>query len=155
MLANGICKGLMPKQITAKHMYQWKVILLSCGEKRMKEMMLEQGEKTKLGQEIRLDDIDIDLSQYGVFDCINFAEDGAEQAIELSQRMNDCYGVASEAWLDYLSNNKPERMEQAKQLLNQYRESLVGEHTQGHISRVANYFAVVAVAGELATHAKI
>ncbi len=155
MLANGIGKGRMTKQITAKPMYQWKVIFLSSGEKSMKEIMLEQGQKTKLGQEIRLADIDIDQSQYGVFDCINFAEDGAKQAIELSQRMNDCYGVASEAWLDYLSNNKPERMEQAKQLLNQYRESLVGEHTQGHISRVANYFAVVAVAGELATHAKI
>ena len=155
MLANGIGKGRMTKQITAKPMYQWKVIFLSSGEKSMKEIMLEQGQKTKLGQEIRLADIDIDQSQYGVFDCLDFAEDGAKQAIELSQRMNDCYGVASEAWLDYLSNNKPERMEQAKQLLNQYRESLIGEHTQGHISRVANYFAMVATAGEMATQAKI
>ena len=155
MLANGIGKGRMTKQITAKPMYQWKVIFLSSGEKSMKEIMLEQGQKTKLGQEIRLADIDIDQSQYGVFDCLDFAEDGAKQAIELSQRMNDCYGVASEAWLDYLSNNKPERMEQAKQLLNQYRESLIGEHTQGHISRVANYFSVVAVAGEMVTQAKI
>ena len=121
----------------------------------MKEIMLEQGQKTKLGQEIRLADIDIDQSQYGVFDCLDFAEDGAKQAMELSQRMNDCYGVASEAWLYYLTQNKTECMEQAKQLLNQYRESLVDEHTQGHITRVASYFAVVAVAGEMATQANI
>lgn len=155
MLANGIGKGRMTKQITAKTMYQWKVIFLSSGEKSMKEIMLEQGQKTKLGQEIRLADIDIDQSQYGVFDCLDFAEDGAKQAMELSQRMNDCYGVASEAWLYYLTQNKTECMEQAKQLLNQYRESLVDEHTQGHITRVANYFAVVAVAGEMATQANI
>ena len=77
MLANGIGKGRMTKQITAKPMYQWKVIFLSSGEKSMKEIMLEQGQKTKLGQEIRLADIDIDQSQYGVFDCLDFAEDGA------------------------------------------------------------------------------
>lgn len=155
MLANGLGKGRMTKQITAQAMYQWKMIFLSSGEKSMKDIMVEQGQKTKLGQEVRLADIDIDQFEYGVFDCLDFAEDGAKQAIELSQRMNDCYGVASEAWLNYLSKDKPECMEQVKKLLNQYRGSLMGKHTQGHISRVANYFAVVAVAGEMATQANI
>lgn len=155
MLANGLGKGRMTKQITAKPMHQWKVIFLSSGEKSLKDIMTEQGQKTKLGQEIRLADIDIDQSEYGIFDDIDFAEDGATQAIELSKRMADCYGVAGIAWLEYLTSNKGERMDEARELLDQYRQSLTVNQSQGHIVRVANYFALVAVAGELATKANI
>ncbi len=45
-------------------------------------------------------------------------------------------------------------IKQAEQLLDQYREALAAHHTQGHIVRVANYFALVAVAGELASQAQ-
>ncbi|WP_171500654.1 DUF927 domain-containing protein [Acinetobacter ursingii] len=155
MLANGLGKGRMTKQITAKPMHQWKVIFLSSGEKSLKDIMTEQGQKTKLGQEIRLADIDIDQSEYGIFDSIDFAEDGAKQAIELSKRMADCYGVAGIAWLEYLTSNKGERMDEARELLDQYRQALTVNQSQGHIVRVANYFALVATAGELATKANI
>ena len=155
MLANGLGKGRMTKQITAKPMHQWKVIFLSSGEKSLKDIMTEQGQKAKLGQEIRLADIDIDQSEYGVFDCIDFAEDGAKQAIELSKRMADCYGVAGIAWLEYLTSNKAEHIGEAMELLEQYRQALTVNQSQGHIVRVANYFALVATAGELATKANI
>ncbi len=36
MLANGLGKGRMTKQITAKPMHQWKVIFLSSGKKALK-----------------------------------------------------------------------------------------------------------------------
>lgn len=155
MLANGMGKGRMTKQITAKPMHQWKVIFLSSGEKSLKDIMSEQGQKTKLGQEIRLADIDIDQSEYGIFDSIDFAEDAPKQAIELSKRMADCYGVAGIAWLEYLTSNKGERMDEARELLDQYRQVLTVNQSQGHIVRVANYFALVATAGELATKANI
>lgn len=155
MLANGMGKGRMTKQITAKPMHQWKVIFLSSGEKSLKDIMQEQGQKTKLGQEIRLADIDIDQSQYGIFDCIDFAEDGAKQSIELAKRLNQSYGVAGIAWLEYITSRKDQMIKQAEQLLDQYREALAAHHAQGHIVRVANYFALVAVAGELASQANI
>ena len=155
MLANGMGKGRMTKQITAKPMHQWKVIFLSSGEKSLKDIMSEQGQKTKLGQEIRLADIDIDQSEYGIFDSIDFAEDAPKQAIELSKRMADCYGVAGIAWLNYLTSNKAERIGEARELLDQYRQALTVNQSQGHIVRVANYFALVATAGELATKANI
>ncbi|MGN0936275.1 DUF927 domain-containing protein [Acinetobacter amyesii] len=155
MLANGLGKGRMTKQITAKPMHQWKVIFLSSGEKSLKDIMTEQGQKTKLGQEIRLADIDIDQSEYGIFDGIDFSEDAPKQAIELSKRMADCYGVAGIAWLEYLTRNKGKRMDEARELLDQYRQALTVNQSQGHIVRVANYFALVATAGELATKANI
>ena len=155
MLANGLGKGRMTKQITAKPMHQWKVIFLSSGEKSLKDIMQEQGQKTKLGQEIRLADIDIDQSEYGIFDRLDFAEDGAKQSIELAKRLNQSYGVAGIAWLEYITSHKDQVIKQAEQLLEQYRGILAANHTQGHIVRVANYFALVAVAGELATQANI
>lgn len=155
MLANGLGKGRMTKQITAKPMHQWKVIFLSSGEKSLKEIMQEQGQKTKLGQEIRLADINIDQADHGVFDQIDFAEDGAKQSIELASRLNQSYGVAGIAWLNYLTSNKAERMGEARELLEQYRQALTVNQSQGHIVRVANYFALVATAGEMATSADI
>ena len=155
MLANGLGKGRMTKQITAKPMHQWKVVFLSSGEKSLKEIMREQGQNTKLGQEIRLADIDIDQSEYGIFDCIDFAEDGAKQAVELSKHMAECYGMAGIAWLTYLTSDKNRIMSEAIELLSQYRNALCLDHSQGHIQRVASYFALVATAGELATRANI
>ncbi|WP_174493912.1 DUF927 domain-containing protein [Acinetobacter sp. Marseille-Q1623] len=155
MLANGKGKARLTKEIKAKPSYAWKVIFLSTGEKSLKEIMQENGQKTKLGQEIRLIDIDIDQSEYGLFDQIDFAEDGAKQSRVLVERSNQFYGVAGMAWLKYLTQDKDNVMQQAKQLLEQYHRELVTEHNQGHIVRVANAFALIAVAGELATQAGI
>ena len=155
MLANGKGKARMTKEIKAKPSYTWKVIFLSTGEKSLKEIMQENGQKTKLGQEIRLIDIDIDQSEYGLFDQIDFAEDGAKQSRLLVERSNQAYGIAGMAWLKYLTSDKEKVINQARQLLEQYNRELVAEHKQGHIVRVANAFAVIAVAGELATQAGI
>jgi len=155
MLANGKGKARLTKQITAKPSYTWKVIFLSTGEKSLKEIMQENGQKTKLGQEIRLIDIDIDQSEHGLFDQIDFAEDGAKQSRLLVERSNQSYGVAGMAWLDYLTCDKKTAIDTAKQLLERYNQELIAKHTQGHIVRVANAFALIAVAGELATQAGI
>lgn len=155
MLANGKGKARLTKEIKAKPSYTWKVIFLSTGEKSLKEIMQENGQKTKLGQEIRLIDIDIDQSEYGLFDQIDFAEDGAKQSRLLVERSNQTYGVAGMAWLKYLTNDKESVINHARQLLEQYNLELVAEHKQGHIVRVANAFAIIAVAGELATQAGI
>lgn len=155
MLANGKGKARLTKQITAKPSYAWKVIFLSTGEKSLKEIMQENGQKTKLGQEIRLIDIDIDQSEYGLFDQIDFAEDGTKQSRLLVERSNQAYGMAGMEWLKYLTHDKDKVISQAKQLLAQYNLELVAEHKQGHIVRVANAFALIAVAGELATQAGI
>ena len=155
MLANGKGKGRMTKQITAKPSYEWKVIFLSTGEKSLKEIMQESGQKTKLGQEIRLIDIDISNCEYGLFDQVDFAESAAKQSRLLVERSNQSYGVAGMAWLEYLTSDKESTINQAKKLLEQYNLELVAGHSQGHIVRVANAFALIAAAGELATQAGI
>ena len=155
MLANGIGKARMTKHITSRAQHKWKVVFLSSGEKSLKQMMEEQGQEAKLGQEIRLADIDIDASEFGIFDCINFAESAAHQATKINNNLNCNYGVAGHQWLEYLTADKDAILITANRLLDEYRELLSAANTQGHIVRVANSFALVAVAGELATHAGI
>lgn len=41
--------------------------------------MSEAGQQAKLGQEIRLINIDIDQSEHGIFDQINFSENAANK----------------------------------------------------------------------------
>ncbi|MCH4243341.1 DUF927 domain-containing protein [Acinetobacter gerneri] len=155
MLVNGKGKARLTKQITAIPSYAWKIIFLSTGEKSLKEIMQENGQKTKLGQEIRLIDIDISQSEFGLFDQIDFAEDGAKQSKLLVERSNQYYGVAGMEWLKYLTNDKDTAVNQARQLLDQYNHGLFAKHNEGHIVRVANAFALIATAGELATQAGI
>ena len=59
------------------------------------------------------------------------------------------------AWLDYLTSDKKTAIDMAKQLLERYNLELIAKHKQGHIVRVANAFALIATAGELATQAGI
>lgn len=155
MLANGLGKARLNKQITAKPAFNWKLIFLSSGEEGLKEIMAKHGQKAKLGQEIRLIDIDVDQSEYGVFDSIDFASDGAMQSRMLVEHSNMYYGEAGIAWLEYLCSDKNEIIKQARQLWEQYREPLIDGHSEGHIIRVANTFALIATAGELATQAEI
>lgn len=155
MLANGLGKARLNKQITAKPAFNWKLIFLSSGEEGLKDIMAKLGQKAKLGQEIRLIDIDVDQSEYGVFDSIDFASDGAMQSRMLVEHSNMYYGEAGIAWLEYLCSDKNEIIKQARQLWEQYREPLIDGHSEGHIIRVANTFALIATAGELATQAGI
>ena len=63
--------------------------------------------------------------------------------------------MAGIAWLNYLTSNKAERIGEARELLEQYRQVLTMNQSQGHIVRVANYFSLVATAGEMAASAGI
>lgn len=157
MLVNGSGKNRMTKSLISRPSTKWKLVFLSSGEKKLKEIMAEQDQITKLGQEVRLADIDIEHSKFGIFDLVNFAENAAQQSILIKKKIDTCYGVAGIAWLEYLTSNKPQIMSEAKQLLNEYQNKLIGEkyESEGHIIRVFNAFALVAVAGELATRANI
>ena len=155
MLINGSGKGRMTKSLTVRETARWRLVFLSSGEKTLSELMNEAGQQAKLGQEIRLINIDIDQSEHGIFDQIDFAENAAQQALLINSNIKKYYGVAGVAWLQYLTSDKVQATEMASNLLDEYAQVLIGQHKQGHIIRVANYFALVAVSGEMATIAGI
>lgn len=155
MLANGQGKARMGRTAITKAPQQWRVLFLSSGEKTFKEILNEIGQTAKLGQEIRLPEISLDACEYGVFDLVDFAPDASQQANLLYENSINAYGVAGKAWLEYLTQDKSQITETALKLYQQYKAKLTPDNAQGHIARVASRFAVVAVAGELATQANI
>ena len=155
MLINGSGKGRMTKSLTVRETARWRLVFLSSGEKTLSELMSEAGQQAKLGQEIRLINIDIDQSEHGIFDQIDFSENAAQQALLLNSNIKKYYGVAGISWLKYLTSDKAKITEKANSLLQEYAQALIGANKEGHIIRVANYFALLAVAGELATVAGI
>lgn len=150
MLCNGQGKARMTKAITNRPLKVWRLIVLSSGEKSLKEIMSEVGQQAQLGQEIRLIDIDVDNSPYGIFDSVDFKDTASLQAEYLNQHSKQYYGIAGETWLSYLCDNFDDVMTQAKQLYQQYKQQLEQNIDDGHIKRVAGQFALIAVAGELA-----
>lgn len=155
MLANGQGKARMARTAIAKAPQQWRVLFLSSGEKTFKEILNEIGQTAKLGQEIRLPEISLDTCEHGVFDLVDFAPDASQQANMLYENSVNAYGVAGKAWLEYLTQDKGQLTETALKMYQQYKAKLTPDNAQGHIARVASRFAVVAVAGELATQANI
>lgn len=155
MLINGQGKGRMSKSLNLRESQRWRLVFLSSGEKTLSELMDEAGQKSKLGQEIRLINIDIDESQHGIFDSLDFAASGAEQSILLNTNAKRFYGTAGKAWLEYLTADKAQRIVDIKEQMEQYSHTLIGSHAQGHIVRVASFFGLLAAAGEAATQAGI
>lgn len=155
MLANGVGKARMTKHLHSNTLHKWNLIFLSSGEKSVAELMAEQGQKTKLGQQIRLAEIDIDDSLYGIFSDLDFEESSAKQAITLNKNLTKHYGVAGLSWLQYLTDHPLLKIEQATHLFEQYKAIFTDFSHKGHIQRVATYFALIATAGEMATQAGI
>lgn len=155
MLINGNGKGRLTKSISLRDINKWQLMVLSSGEKSLSEIMQEVGQKTKLGQEIRLINIDLDSSPHGIFDSINFEDNAAQQAMLLNKNLKLYYGTAGIEWLNYLTSDFQKRLSEAQSLFDEYSKFLIADCKEGHIIRVANSFALIAVAGELATQAKI
>lgn len=155
MLVNGMGKTRMTKEAELQETSQWKLVVISSGEKTVSEMMQETGQNTKLGQEIRLINIDIDDSKFGIFNEVTFAQDAATQANLLNCNVKKFHGVAGIEWLNYLTKDKNNAQLLAKKLHNEFKDLLNSNHQQGHIQRVVDFFALIATAGEMATQASI
>jgi len=155
MLGNGQGKTRMNSDAELRETSQWRLCYLSSGETTVSEMMQETGQKSKLGQEIRLINIDIDDSPFGIFSKVNFAKDAASQAQFLNTNTKLFHGVAGLKWLDYLTQDKNKAKTLATKLHNEFKESLKTNSQHGHLQRVADFFALIATAGEMATQAGI
>ena len=155
MLVNGMGKTRMNSEAELKETSQWRLVLISSGETTVSEIMQEAGQKSKLGQEIRLINIDIDESPFGIFSKVNFSKDAASQANLLNSNVKLFHGVAGLEWLNYLTQYKNRARTLATELHDEFRELLNTNSPHGHLQRVADFFALIATAGEMATQAGI
>jgi putative DNA primase/helicase len=154
MIANGEGKARMTKSIGTRRTLNWSLLLLSSGEISLEDHVRTAGHRIKGGQQARLVDLAADAGKgMGLFEDIHDSATPDAFARRLTAAAKAHYGVPIRAFLRHVISYHPG----VESLVRSAREALL-KHAAGaigEISRVAGRFALVAVAGELATSASI
>jgi putative DNA primase/helicase len=150
MLLNGIGKGRMNQDISAREPDSWRSAVLSSGERSIETHQATAKIDHKVGQMVRMIDVPVIKSQYGLFSDIHGAKDGAEFSDALRKAACSHYGYAGPEFIAELINryqglNLPARLDNALQKFENIDGPLGAQDR-----RVARSFALAALAGELA-----
>ena len=149
MLAKG-----QGKARAAQPRLSWRLLFLSAGEIGLSEHIGEASERTRAVQELSMIDLPADAGAgRGLFEELHQHDSAGTLARFLTLAAEGTYGTPGRDWLrhlvestDGLSATLRERMEAAEALF-------VPDAASGQVQRVGHRFALVAVAGELATDA--
>ena len=159
MLGNGVGKRRMTKDAKGSTLSNWRLLFLSAGEYTAAQMMERLRRRdVATGAEIRMATIDaIPVSEeLGVFESIPRGMNSKELADTFSEFGSRFYGTAGVAFMEALIADVERRggVEAVREHIAKGVADWVNVHARsydGQIQRVAKRFALVAVAGELAT----
>lgn len=156
LLSNGLGKTRATRTGVARQAAKWRLIFLSAGEESIASLMGRVGMKANAGQEIRLADVEADAGAgLGAFECLHHFESPAALSVSIKDAANQFHGVAGVEWLKYLVENRTALESKMSESIKQFVSTSMPPESSGQIERVARRFALVAIAGELATLAGI
>lgn len=147
-LGNGRGKQRAGRNGRARSVAQWRCSLLSSGERTIESYMIEGGQTPHAGQLVRLLDIPVDRA-FKAWDCLHGFTSGAELSCAIKAAAALHHGHAGRAFLERLAFDTTnfgksfEKMKALKEF------SVAGD--DGQPKRAAERFALIALAGELAT----
>lgn len=146
-LANGTGKQRANRSGSARSVTRWRCAILSTGERTLATAMEEGGKRPKAGQEVRLMSIPATRT-YGCWDDLKGFESGAALSDALKAAATQHHGTAGRAFLERLTRDPTDfRAALSKLVAAQF--TFPG--AAGQEKRAASRFAVIALAGELAT----
>ena len=153
LLANGNGKSRANRAGDARAAARWRVMILSAGEVGLAQHMAEAGKQTRAGQAVRLADVPADADAgHGVFEQLHDAGDGAGLSAILKDAAARTYGTAWPVWMEYLTHiDSPTLTAKLRESADRFLASKVPADASGEVRRVAERFAIVAFAGELAS----
>ncbi|AMV13834.1 DUF927 domain-containing protein [Legionella pneumophila serogroup 1] len=152
LLANGQGKNRASKLGTIKPSNRWSLIFLSAGEESLTTLMARAGQRTNAGQEIRLADIESDTGcGMGIFNHIHEYDSPSNIALALKEAAKQYHGAVGIAWLKHIVSNKSLLPTYLADKMKTIVECFTQNSCSGQLQRVARRFALVAIAGELAT----
>jgi putative DNA primase/helicase len=147
-LGNGRGKQRANRLGNARSIAQWRNFIISTGERMVATAMMEGNVRAKAGQTVRLLDVPAE-GQYGCFDELHGFSDGAKFSDALKTSAQTHFGWASRQFLDRLTfeaSNINELLQEIKA-----KPGFNAIDGEGQEKRAAAKFALVALAGELAT----
>ena len=156
MLANGQGKSRAGRTGAARPRLTWRLQFLSAGEVGLAEHMAEANKRTRAGQELRMNDLPADAGcGRGIFEDLHGHESGGALSQHLTRAAETTFGTAGRAWLVHLSDSTEGLSRLVRQRIETAEAAIVPEIASGQVQRVGRRFALLAVAGELATEAGI
>lgn len=147
-LGNGAGKQRASRTGAARSVTRWRAFILSTGERTIATTMLEGGFRSKAGQSVRLLDLPV-ARRFGGFDALHGMTGGAALSDAIKRAATLHYGRAGRAFLELLTHDQRDfaaALERIKAL-----PKFNGADFEGQDKRTAARFALLALAGELAT----
>lgn len=153
LIANGQGKVRMRKDASARPPITWRTLLLSSGEVDLSQHIESAGMKARGGQVVRLPSIPADTgSGWYTIEDLHGCNDGKEFSGKIKGSARLYYGSAGVAFLEKLVGDYPTIEADIKTSISDIVKifNLSSSHPP-EVGRVAERFALVAYAGELAT----
>lgn len=147
-LGNGRGKQRASRTGNARGVARWRVMVLSSGERTIGTTMMEGGHRAKAGQSVRLLDIPA-ARRFGAFDDLHGLPNGAAFADAIRRAAVVHHGHAGRALLEKLTRDRRDFCE----LLERFKALPIfsADGGEGQDKRTAGRFALLALAGEVAT----
>ena len=149
MLGNGRGKQRAGRTGSARPVMRWRSSVLSTGERSIATTMTEGGHRVKAGQSVRLLDVPAQRT-HGAWDDLHQHASGTAFSDALKREAATHYGHAGRAFLEKLTRDHDDNFSDALDAIKALPE-LQAPGGEGQAKRAAGRFAVLALAGELAT----
>ena len=147
-LGNGRGKQRAGRSGNARGVTRWRCLVLSSGERTIATAMADGGHRAKAGQSMRL--LDVPVAQtHGAWDALHGASSPAAFSDALKQAAAQHHGQAGRAFLEKLTFDKSDLCAMLEEL--KAWSKFATDGAQGQDKRAAARFALIGIAGELAS----
>ena len=154
MLANEQSKARSTRTGAARSRLSWRLLFLSTGELSLSDHMAEGGKRSRTGQDVRMADIPAEAGKgWGAFEHLHGQQDPASLAALLTREAERCHGAVGRAFLQWATANAETLPRRLRDAVNVLTTAWMPQGASGQVARVAARFALVAVAGAMATEA--
>ncbi|WP_420464614.1 DUF927 domain-containing protein [Panacagrimonas sp.] len=151
-LGNGAGKQRAHRGGSARPVLRWRLLFLSAGEISLAEHMRQDGKRAQAGQETRLAEIPADAGAgRGLFEQLHGHRDAAAFSRALCATAAQYHGTAAPAFIEGVLRQVGTLADAIKTERAGFCAAVLPPRADGQAHRVANRFALVAVAGELAS----
>jgi putative DNA primase/helicase len=158
MLANGAGKSRSARDGSARRAARWRVLFLSSGEIGLADKVAEDGRGKRLaaGQQVRIVDILADPGAgLGLFEELHRFSSAEALATHLRASAASIYGSAAGRFLSNVAGDLDGIRSTVSEHTRTFVERYVPAGADGQVHRVAQRFALIAAAGELAVAAEV
>jgi uncharacterized protein (DUF927 family) len=150
-LTGGTGKKRLKRDSTLRPSLTWRTMMLSTGEMRMTDKLMEGNLRARAGQQVRLIDIPADAGMgFGVFSHAGPDGDAKVLADTLKTAARTSYGTAGPEFVRRLIANGIDKSTAIIEATINTFQKHAPPRADGQVLRVCDHFALVAAAGELA-----